>query len=177
MPTTVHITDQGNQTISGIKTFDSLPTVRGTGVLLSGQNSFILTLAHASHSSFDLGHNYFGNMFGAGTASLNSRKFPVLETCTARKFTWTNYVGTVGSAPGINATGYFINATKQVTGTLTTVLNNNSTNTQQVVTGVISPAITISEGDELVASIGYINGGAGTLPTAVRNNVNVYCYN
>ena len=162
---------------SGLNVVSGNLTVNNTGVLLQGQNSFILTLAHASDSTLNLGHNYFGNMFGAGTAALNSRKFNVLETCAARKFTWTNYVGTVGTAPGINATGYFINATKQITGTLTTALSNNSANTQQVVYGAISPPISISEGDEVAASIGYISGGVGTLPTAVRNNVNIYCYN
>jgi hypothetical protein len=186
----------GNQTISGVKTFSVAGstiarisqsglnvvsgnlTVGGTGVLLTGKNSFILTLAHSSDSSLNLGNNFFGNMFGAPTSSsLNSRKFNVLETCVARKFTWTNYVGTVGSAAGINATGYFINATKQITGTLTTALSNNSANSQQLVYGAISPPIAISDGDEVAASIGYISGGVGTLPTAVRNNVNIYCYN
>jgi hypothetical protein len=162
---------------SGFNLVSGNLTVKNTGVLLSGQNSFILTLAHASDSTLNLGHNYFGNLFGAGTAALASRKFNVLETCTARKFTWTYYVGTLGSAAGINATGYFINSTKNTTGVLTTALNNNSSATQQVVYGTISPAIAISDGDEVAASIGYIQNGGGTLPTAVRNNVNIYCYN
>jgi hypothetical protein len=163
---------------SGLNVVSGNLTVGGTGVLLTGKNSFILTLAHSSDSSLNVGNNFFGNMFGAPTSSsLNSRKFNVLETCVARKFTWTNYVGTVGSAAGINATGYFINATKQITGTLTTALSNNSANSQQLVYGAISPPIAISDGDEVAASIGYISGGVGTLPTAVRNNVNIYCYN
>ena len=41
MPTTVHITDQGNQTISGVKAFASRPTVNNTGVLLSGESPAI----------------------------------------------------------------------------------------------------------------------------------------
>jgi len=162
---------------SGLNIVSGNLTVGNTGVLLSGQNSFILTLAHASDSNLNLGNNFFGNLFGAGTSSLASRKFNVLERCTARKFTWTNFVGTVGSAAGINATGYFINATKNTTGTLTTALSNNSSSAQQVVYGAISPPIPISDGDEVAASIGYIQNGAGTLPTDVRNNVNIYCYN
>ena len=43
MPTTIHITDQGNQTISGTKTFDVFPIVSGnkliTGVDLSSYST------------------------------------------------------------------------------------------------------------------------------------------
>ena len=166
----------GNQTISGVKTFDSRPAVRGTGVLLSGQNSFILTLAHASDSNLNLGNNFFGNLFGAGTSSLASRKFIIMENCIARKFTWTNFVGTQGTATQ-NATGYFINVTRNTTGTLTTGITNNTSNTQQNISGYFSSPMLLREGDEVVASLGIISGGTGPITTAVRNNVNIYCYN
>ena len=161
---------------SGLNIVSGNLTVGGTGVLLTGQNCFILTLAHASDSTLNIGHNYFGNIFGAGTSSLASRKFPIMQNCIARKFTWTNFVGTQGSATQ-NATGYFINVTTSTTGILTTAINNNSSSTQQNISGYFSTPMTLREGDEVVASLGIISGGTGPITTAVRNNVNIYCYN
>ena len=168
----------GNVNISGGTTyFTNVPTVNNTGVLLSGQNSFILTLAHASDSNLNVGHNYFGNIFGAGTtANLASRKFIIMENCIARKFTWTNLVGTQGTATQ-NATGYFINVTRNTTGTLTTGITNNISNAQQNISGYFSPPMLLREGDEVVASLSIISGGTGPITTSVRNNVNIYCYN
>jgi hypothetical protein len=168
--TIVRITPSGLNMVSGNL------TVQNTGVLLSGQNCFILTLSHASDSSLNIGHNYFGNIFGAGTSSLVSRKFPIMQNCIARKFTWTNFVGTQGTATQ-NATGYFINVTTSTTGILTTAINNNSSSTQQNISGYFSTPMTLREGDEVVASLGIISGGTGPITTAVRNNVNIYCYN
>ena len=169
--TIARITESGLNVVSGNL------TVNNTGVLLSGQNSFILTLSHASDSSLNVGNNYFGNIFGAGTSSsLALRKFIIMENCIARKFTWSNFVGTQGTATQ-NATGYFINVTRNTTGTLTTGITNNSSNTQQNISGYFSSPMLLREGDEVVASLGIISGGTGPITTAVRNNVNIYCYN
>lgn len=48
MPTTVHITDQGNQTISGIKTFDVFPIVSGNKLITGVDLSSYLTSSTAS---------------------------------------------------------------------------------------------------------------------------------
>jgi len=167
---------------SGLNLVSGNLTVNSTGVVLSGQSPFILTLAHGSDSSLSSGHNYFGNIFRAATSNTaggTSRKFGVLQTCTARKFSWTYFVGTTGTpAAGINATGYFINTTSipPQTGICSSALSITSSNSQQVVTGTFATPITIREGDEVVASIGYSSTVPAVLPIAVGNNVNVYCY-
>jgi hypothetical protein len=162
---------------SGLDVVSGNLRVNNTGVLLSGQNSFILTLAHASTSNLTTGNNFFGNVFDVGTSTnINLRKFIIMESCIARKFTWSNFVGTSGTATQ-NATGYFINVTTKTTGTLTTGITNNSSNTQQNISGFFSPPMTLKEGDEVVASLGIVSGGTGPVATAVRNNVSIYCYN
>jgi len=161
---------------SGLNLVSGNLTVNNTGVLLSGQDVFILTLAHASTSSLTTGNNFFGNIFDVGTSpTINLRKFIIMENCIARKFSWTNFVGTSGTATQI-ATGYFINVTTRTTGILTTGITNISSNTQQNISGYFSPPMLLKEGDEIVASLHVVSGGTGPITTAVRNNVNIYCY-
>ena len=166
----------GNQTISGVKNFTSRPTVNGTGVLLSGQNSFIINLYNTSDTQA-AGHNYFGNLAASfsSTAGGTNRRFPVLESCVVRKATWTQINGTVGN-PSQNSTGYFINTTTNTTGIISTVINTQNTSTPTHYIAEFSPPITISTGDFIVCSL-FGPTYATTFPATVRNSVNLYCYN
>ncbi len=170
------IYNTGNQTISGVKTFASRPTVNGTGVLLSGQNSFIINLFNISDTQA-AGHNYFGNIAAAfnSTAGGVNRRFPVLESCVVRKASWTQYNQTTGN-PSLNSTGYFINTTTSVTGIISTTINTQSTSTPTHYIAEFSPPIIISTGDYIVCSLFGPTYGT-TFPGTVRNSVNLYCYN
>jgi hypothetical protein len=161
----------GNQTISGVKTFASRPTVNGTGFLLSGQNCFIVNLYNTSDTQ-SLGHNYFGNLSMGFSSNQNNRRFPVLEACVVRRATWTQVHGSIG-APAQNSTGYFVNTTTNTTGIISTTLNSTSSATTY--TAEFSPPIIISNGDQIVCSL--FGPSYTTFPGTVRNSVNLYCYN
>jgi hypothetical protein len=156
--------------------FTNLPSVNGTGILLSGQNSFIITLYNTSDTQ-GAGHNYFGNIaagFNATAGGVN-RRFPVLESCVVKKASWTQYNQIIGS-PSLNSTGYFINTTTNTTGTISTIINTQSTSSVTNYTAEFSPPIAISTGDYIVCSL-FGPTYATTYPASVRNTVNLYCYN
>ena len=157
----------GNQTISGVKTFDSLPTVRGTGVLLSGQNSFILNFV-TTQSSTNASLGYFGN-FAAGYGNdAASRAFPVLENCVARKIVFSTQLNTTFDIPF--TTGYFINTTQNITGTIPITTSPAVVNTLYNYVGNIN--VPINTGDNVVCLLKT----TGVIPT-FRSIAQVYCYN
>ena len=161
---------------SGNVTLTNRPTVNGTGVLLSGQNSFIINLYNTSDTQA-AGNNFFGNIaagFSATAGGVNIR-FPVLEACVVRRATWTQYNETVGS-PSLNSTGYFINTTTSTTGIISTTINTQSTTTPTHYIAEFSPPIRISAGDYIVCNL-FSPTYATTFPATVRNSVNLYCYN
>jgi hypothetical protein len=166
----------GNQNINGIKNFSSTPTVNNTGVLLQGQNSFIITLYNTSDTQA-AGHNYFGNMANSmnGAADGANRRFPVLESCVVRRASWTQFNTTIGN-PSLNSTGYFINTTTSKTGIISTTINTQSTSAPTHYTAEFSPPIAISTGDYIVCSL-FGPTYATTFPAGQRNTVNIYCYN
>ena len=165
----------GNIKASGAS-FTNLPTVNNTGVLLVGQNSFVINLFNSSDGQL-VGHNYFGNLGMGFSSSPNNRRFPILENCVVRKASWTQIVGTVGS-PSLNSTGYFINTSTNPpqTGIISTIINTQSTTVPTHYTAEFSTPITISNGDFVVCSL-FGPTYATTTPSAVRNSVNIYCYN
>ena len=151
-------------------------TVSGTRVLLSGQNSFVITLYNTSDAQA-IGHNYFGNMansMNGGTDGIN-RKFPVLESCVVRRASWTQLNTTVGS-PSLPSTGYFINTTTSKTGIISTIINTQSTSAPTHYTAEFSTPIVISNGDYIVCSL-FGPTYTTTAPAGQRNTVNIYCYN
>jgi hypothetical protein len=156
--------------------FTNLPSVNGTGILLSGQNSFIITLYNTSDTQ-SAGHNYFGNIAAScsQTAGGINRRFPVLESCVVKKASWTQYHQTTGN-PTQNSTGYFINTTTNTTGIISTIINTQSTNTPTHYTAEFSPPIAISAGDYIVCSL-FGPTYANAYPASARNTVNLYCYN
>jgi hypothetical protein len=161
---------------SGFNLVSGNLTVGGTGVLLSGQNSFIITLYNTSDTQA-AGHNYFGNMANSmnGAADGANRRFPVLESCTVRRASWTQINTTAGN-PSLNSTGYFINTTTSKTGIISTTINTQSTTAPNHYTAEFSPPIAISTGDYIVCSL-FSPTYATTFPAGQRNTVNIYCYN
>ena len=151
-------------------------TVNNTGVLLSGQNSFIINLYNASATQ-GAGNNFFGNISAAfsSTAGGVNRRFPVLEACVVKRATWTQFVQTTG-VPSLNSTGYFINTTTSTTGIISTTINTQTTSTPTHYIAEFSPPITISSGDYIVCNL-FGPTYATTFPDTVRNSVNLYCYN
>ena len=162
--------------ITGVN-LSSYVTTSQTGNFLSiGQNSFIITL-HNTNDTQAAGHNYFGNIaagFNSAAGGVN-RRFPVLESCVVKKASWTQYNQTIGS-PSLNSTGYFINTTTNTTGTISTIINTQSTSSVTNYIAEFSPPIIISNGDYIVCSL-FGPTYATTYPASVRNTVNLYCYN
>jgi hypothetical protein len=161
---------------SGFNLVSGNLTVKNTGVLLSGQNSFIITLYNTSDTQA-AGHNYFGNMANSmnGAADGVNRRFPVLESCTVRRASWTQINTTIGN-PSLNSTGYFINTTTSKTGIISTTINTQSPTAPNHYTAEFSPPIAISTGDYIVCSL-FGPNYATTFPAGQRNTVNIYCYN
>jgi hypothetical protein len=170
--------DLVSKTISGANNsainFSNRPTVNNTGVLLSGQNFFIINLYNNTDTQL-AGHNYFGNLSIGFSNSQNNRRFPILENCVIRKASWTQTNGTVGN-PSLNSTGYFINTTTNTTGIISTTINTQNTNTPTHYIAQFSPSIAVSSGDYIVCSL-FGPTYATTFPASVRNSVNLYCYN
>jgi hypothetical protein len=165
----------GNQTISGVKTFATLPTVNNTGVLLSGQNSFILnfiTTQTSTNATGAYGHflslNYFGNFAAGYGADTVSRAFPVLENCTARKIVFSTQLGSTFDIP--LTTGYFVNTTQNITGTIPITTSPAVLNTLYNYVGNIN--VPINTGDNVVCLLKT----TGVIPS-FRSIVQVYCYN
>jgi len=162
-----------DQTINGLKNFTSTPTVNQQKLLLSGQNSFIINLFHSTDTQ-RVGYNYFGNV-SAGTSDTRSyRQFPVLESCVARRATWTQQSPTPGS-PALFSTGYFINASTDTTGIISTLLATPTPAVTNYTVDFSSPII-ISSGDFIVCSL-FSPSYSVSFPAAMRNSVNLYCYN
>lgn len=119
----------GDQTVSGIKNFISLPTVNNTGVLLSGQNVFVLQ-GGTTQSTTSIGDNYIA-LAGAHIGWSNtaaSRRVAILENCVARKASIILHQDATGPAVS-NITGSLINVTQGLTGIISqsmTATNNNN---------------------------------------------------
>jgi len=103
----------GNQTISGVKTFASRPTVNGTGVLLSGSTPFVLTYGHPrdNTSAGDV-RRYFGPQMDIGPVSLGSnenRRTRIMKDCFLREVSWAAIARDNIPTPSNAITGYFKN--------------------------------------------------------------------
>ena len=146
-------------------------TVKGTGVLLSGQNSFILNFISnqaTTNGPSNSNLSYFGN-FAAGYGNdAVSRAFPVLENCTARKIVFSTQLGSTYDVPF--TTGYFINTTQNITGTIPITTSPAVANTLYNYVGNIS--VPMNTGDNVVCLLKT----TGAIPT-FRSVVQVYCYN
>jgi len=166
----------GNQTISGEKIFETRPTVNGTGVLLSGQNSFVINFQHAPWSSANNTNVYFSNInFSSFTPNTvaDRRKIKIMQPCTAKYASWAHFTTTKPTS-AMGSTGYFVNITSGISGIINTSIYNNTSSILDVYSGEINPPVPVRFGDEVSCGWNIPNWGA---PTNAVNSVEVYFFN
>lgn len=159
-------------TSSGLNILSGNLTVGNTGVLLSGQNSFIMQ-ASTSQSNFnDANRMYFFMGNGAGyTTSRLDRPTPFLEACTVKK---TSFQLNQAAAAVVanNVTGFFINTTKNLTGIIFSGVSTTADgNFYHYVNNNLN--MPFSEGDSGVFAVYTTTVGS----TNVRSIATLYCYN
>jgi len=168
--------------ITGNVSLNTRPTVNGSGVLLVGEaaassnNFFVLSFDHTSDQpAIGGGHNYFapGNL-GFNASGPNRRYIQVLESGTARKASWQHIAGTSLPSPALNSTGYFINATTNTLGVISTSILSTNTNIPNNFTGLITPPVPLNIGDFVVCSL--FTPAFTINPSGLRDTVRVYCY-
>ena len=158
---------------SGLVSLTNRPTVNGTGVLLSGQNCFIIPMSSSQSNLQNANTMYYFSIGSAGySATRSDRQIPFLNSCVVRKVSFTLQQSTITPNAGTNITGFFINTTKNITGNIftsptTTADNNFYTYSKSDLN------IPFSEGDSGVCAI--FNTTAGV--TNLRSAANIYCYN
>jgi hypothetical protein len=155
---------------SGLNILSGNLTVGGTGVLLTGQNVFVLQ-GGTTQTSTTAGINYIG-LAGAHlgwASSINSRRTAVLENCVARKATIVFHQAATGPAVS-NISGFLINTTKNLTGTISTTMNaTNDNNFYNFNNNNLD--VPFSAGDSGVVAI-----HSASIITELRTMVNVYFY-
>ena len=162
----------GNQAISGQKDFAVRPTVSNTGVLLSGQNSFVIQTSTSQSNLANANTLYFFMGHSAGySVSRTDRPTPFLEACTVKKVSITLQQANA-STTGFNITGYLINTTKNLTGIVFTAANTTAdANFYHYTNSNLN--IPFSEGDS--GACGIFSTTAAV--TNLRSMANIYCYN
>jgi len=156
---------------SGINIVSGTYRVNNTGVLLSGQNIFVLQ-GGTTQATTNPGSNYIG-LGGAHigwSTNINSRRIPILENCVARKASLTLHQATAQAQ--ISAiTGALINTTKNLIGIINTGMNSTSDDNFYNYTNE-NLNVPFSAGDSGVLLIHNINA----IPN-IRVLANVYFYN
>jgi hypothetical protein len=156
---------------SGLNLVSGNLTVGNTGVLLSGQNRFVIQ-ASTSQSNFSNANTmYYFMGHGAGYASARTdRTTPFLESCTVKKVSFSLNQST-GSTVASNLTGFFINTTKNLTGIVFSgVSSTNDANFYHYTNNNLN--IPFAEGDSGVCAIYTTTSNS----TNIRTMVNIYCY-
>jgi hypothetical protein len=152
---------------SGLNIVSGNLTVNNTGVLLSGQNSFILNFI-SNQAVTNASLSYFGAFAaGYGTSAVD-RAFPVLENCIAKKMVFSVQPNTTVDI--LYTTGYFINSTINSTGTVVITTSPATANTLYNYSTSIN--VPINSGDNVVCLLKT----SGAIPT-FRSVAQVYCYN
>jgi len=163
---------------SGNVNLTNRPTVNGTGVLLSGQNSFTVYMQVTNSNPVNDNISYFNNLPGGPSTLRSSKIFQIGETCIARKASWNQYLDTFTGIPNQNATGYFINVSTNRTGIISTVINATTAGISGFsYFGQIIPNIAVGETDYVVCGLKWGNYTPGFRPSGWRAGVNIYCYN
>jgi hypothetical protein len=163
---------------SGVVALTNRPTVNGTGVLLSGENTFTVFMQVTNSNPANDSISYFNNLPGGPSTVLANKIFQIGEKCVARKASWHQYLDTFTGIPNQNATGYFINVTTQSTGVISTVINANTFGTSGFsYVSQITPNIAVNETDYVVCGLRWGNYTLGFRPSGWRAGVNIYCYN
>ena len=156
---------------SGLNIVSGNLTVGGTGVLLSGQNIFVLQ-GGTTQSNTSVGDNYIG-LAGANIGWSNtsaSRRVAILENCVARKASITLQQEAAGNAVS-NITGSIVNFTQNLTGIIsTTIASNNNNNFINFSNSNLN--LPFSAGDNVGVLI-----HSQLVITGLRGMANVYFYN
>jgi hypothetical protein len=157
---------------SGLNVVSGNLTVGGTGVLLTGQNIFVLQGGTNEGNTTAADTNYIG-LAGANIGYSNtsvSRRVPILENCVARKASITLQQAGGGISTS-NITGSIVNLTQGLTGIISQSMS--STNNGNFISFSNSNlSVPFSAGDNAAAFI-HCPSAIG----ALRTLVNVYFYN
>jgi len=161
----------GNIRASGAS-FTKHLTVNNTGVLLTGQNIFVLQGGTTEGSTAAADTNYIG-LAGGDIGYSNtpvSRRVPILENCVARKASITLQQAAAGASTS-SITGSIVNLTQGLTGIISQSMS--TTNNSNFISFSNSDLnVPFSAGDNAAAFI--------HCPSAIANLrtlVNVYFYN
>jgi hypothetical protein len=157
---------------SGMNMISGTYRVNNTGVLLSGQNSFVIQNSTTQANLNNANTMYYFMGHSAVYSSIRTdRAIPVLDSCVVKKASYTlNQASSSTLASGI--TGFIINSTKSLTGIIFTApvsISDDNMNTYSN----SNLNVPFSEGDNMVCAI-Y---NTGALVTNIRSIVNIYCYN
>jgi hypothetical protein len=168
----------GNQTISGVKTFASRPTVNGTGVLLSGEASagqgvFITTFTH-DNTNMNNNTYHFANLQALDASVISTqRRVTMMQKCKAKYASWGTYTAVAREQDSTTnqSTGYFVNNTTNMSGIISTQIRHAANATLAIFTGEITPNIDINFGDRVQLILRVPNYIIGM--TGVSNSVDV----
>jgi hypothetical protein len=98
---------------SGNVNLEKIPTVNGTGVLLSGSIPIPIYFGHKRNSTAaGAQYYYFGpemDIDPVGLINNDKRRFQMIKKCFLRELTWTSIASTTAPIPSNAMTGYFKN--------------------------------------------------------------------
>jgi len=160
---------------SGLNVVSGNLTVNNTGVLLSGQNSFILPFSHTTETVLANTTYYFSNLAYTPRTDTGQAKLVALDNFVARKASWTSLVSTF--TPATISTGYFYNLTKNTSGIISDVIRVPLKDTIYNYGGILNPPIAVNINDEVAIALKTGPSLNNQGHSGFRNSVNVYCYN
>jgi hypothetical protein len=164
----------GNIKASGAS-FTKHLTVNTTGVLLSGQNSFILPFSNTTDTAAPNMTYYFSNLAYTLRIDTGQAKVIALDNFIARKASWTTH--TSSFTPATISTGYFYNLTKNTSGIISDVIRLPLKDTIYNYGGILNPPIAVNINDEVAIALKTGPSLNNQGHSGFRNSVNVYCYN
>ena len=162
---------------SGVVALTNRPTVNGTGVLLSGQNTFVVSF---THDEMNMNNNsyFFSNLNGIdASTNKDTRTMTMMQPCQARFAAWSTYTRVAREQDSTTnpSTGYFINNTTNTSGVITNQYRHAVNGTFYSFTGAINPPIDINFGDKVQIGLRVPNYTIGM--SAVHNTVDITFFN
>jgi hypothetical protein len=194
MPTTIHVTDKGNQLISGIKTFASRPTVNGTGVLLIGEassstltNTIVYTTGDQTISgvkTFDLLPIVSGNRLITGvdlsSYATNANLFTTGSILDNKINSLSGYISGISAGGTLPSSIVYITGNQTISGTKT-FAQTGSFDTIQITNKKLSSYNYVSSNfifsDIYINIANSSNNIIGTLPNSITSGINYYVKN
>lgn len=144
------IYNTGDQTISGIKTFDSTPNVNGTPFSLSGSNVFVVRF---DHNITNMNNNtyFFSNLSNLGASTTSAqRSMNFMQRGQARFASWNTYAtGREQDSTNLFSSGYFVNNTTNISGLISDRIRHAANLSLYNFTGAIIPAVNVNFGDKV----------------------------